>query len=60
MILEKLYSSDYLDGLTCKIFWHVSELELGRDVIIAKGVSSEFGGISVQTKELFVIDPYED
>ena len=39
---------------------HVSELELGRDVIIAKGVSSEFGGISVQTKELFVIDPYED
>lgn len=39
---------------------HVSELELGRDVIVAKGVSSEFGGISVQTKELFVIDPYED
>ena len=38
----------------------ISLLELGRDIIVAKGNSSEFGGISVQTKELYAIDPYSD
>lgn len=36
----------------------IGKIGLGSDVVIAKGFSSTFGGISVQAKQIYIIDPY--
>ena len=35
----------------------VSHLKLNSDVVVVQGYSSDFGGISIQTKEMVVIEP---
>lgn len=37
----------------------IQDLKLNRNVIVAQGFSSDFGGISIQARKLIVIDPYQ-
>lgn len=36
----------------------VQGLKINKDVVVAQGFSSDFGGISIQVKKLMIIDPY--
>ena len=37
--------------------WDISHLKIDTDVVLVKGYSSDFGGVSIQAKELVVIEP---
>lgn len=36
----------------------IQNLKVNKDVVVTQGFSSDFGGISIQAKKLFAIDPY--
>lgn len=41
-----------------KFAHEIQNLRLNKDIVVAQGYSSDFGGISIQAKKLVVIDPY--
>lgn len=41
-----------------KLSKQVEHLKVNRDIVVAQGFSSDFGGISIQAKRLIAIDPY--
>jgi hypothetical protein len=38
----------------------VQDLKINRDIVVAQGHSSDFGGISIQAKKLVTINPYTE
>ena len=43
-----------------KLAKQVQDLKLNRDIVVAQGFSSDFGGISIQAKKLVTINPYTE
>lgn len=41
-----------------KFVEQIHDLKINKNVVVAQGYSSDFGGISIQAKKIMVIDPY--